>query len=149
MRQKTSFFSGRTFFPTCIAAMLLFAFSKSAPGNAPTDAGYRSMPPNSTVVVQDTCFREGRTLISGSDCFGCHAVDKEVAAPSYLDIAFKYRADRNAVFKLTDAIVFGGTGVWGQLEMPAHPGLLKEDVHKMVQYILHLQHCKTYNPKAK
>jgi len=97
----------------------------------------------SFIPADTTIITEGHRLISSSDCFGCHALYREVTAPSYLDISAKYKNDPSAVAKLTNKIISGGKGVWGtEREMNPHPSLLREDVEKMVQFILSLNKNK-------
>lgn len=77
---------------------------------------------------------EGKTLVEGADCLTCHKIDAKLIGPSYQEIAAKYtEADLDL---LADKIVNGGSGVWGDVPMSAHPGLDKENAKKMVKYIL-------------
>lgn len=79
---------------------------------------------------------EGKTLIEGSDCKACHAVNLKVNGPSYTDIANKYE-EKDKDF-LVGKIIKGGSGVWGESMMSAHPQLDVEEVNKIVDYILSL-----------
>ncbi len=81
---------------------------------------------------------QGKQLIEKSDCKSCHAEDKRVNGPSYLDVARKYAADENALTKLSQKIIAGGGGVWGETAMAAHPQLTAEQTREMVRYILSL-----------
>lgn len=76
----------------------------------------------------------GLTLIEGSDCKACHGLDKKVNGPSYVQISDQY-TESNREY-LADKIIDGGSGVWGENMMSAHPQLDKTDVFKMVDYIL-------------
>lgn len=79
---------------------------------------------------------EGKVLIDGSDCKACHAVDKQINGPSYQDIATKYEEKDKGY--LVQKIINGGSGVWGEMMMSAHPQLAEGDVEIMVDYILKL-----------
>lgn len=81
----------------------------------------------------------GKALMASSDCKACHIINQKSAGPSYNDIAQKYSGKTNAIDILTAKVIKGGAGVWGTIEMSAHPQLKKEDVTKMVDYILSLQ----------
>ena len=81
----------------------------------------------------------GKILIENSDCRACHAVDKVVVGPSYLQIAARYKDDVTAKALLRDNIIEGTRGNWGDRPMAPHPQLSKEDVEKMVEYILSLE----------
>nr|WP_228713913.1 ThuA domain-containing protein [Arundinibacter roseus] len=95
-----------------------------------------------------TGFSTGRRLIELSDCKACHSVDKKSIGPAYLDVAKKYQRDRNAVKKLSEKIIKGGGGVWGEQAMAAHPQLKQEDAENMVTYILSLASTKPQNQMA-
>ena len=86
----------------------------------------------------DTNFFPARILMNSNDCYGCHTEDKTIIGPSFIDVATKYKRDKGALLKLSNKIISGGTGVWGELEMPPHPDLLREDAQTIVNYILHL-----------
>jgi len=80
----------------------------------------------------------GKALIASSDCKACHLIDQKSAGPSYLDVGKRYKGDVKAVDRLTDKVIKGGSGTWGETQMSAHPQLTTEQVSQMVQYILSL-----------
>ncbi|HOY49833.1 MAG TPA: ThuA domain-containing protein, partial [Flavobacteriales bacterium] len=84
----------------------------------------------------------GKLLIAESDCKSCHLIDKKSAGPAYRDVALKYKSDVKAIEKLSDKILKGGAGVWGETPMAAHPQVSKEDAMAMVEYILSLSDVK-------
>ncbi|HLO92963.1 MAG TPA: c-type cytochrome [Burkholderiaceae bacterium] len=59
-------------------------------------------------------------LAQKKNCMTCHALDKKVVGPAYKDVAAKYAKDKDAVKKLSEKIVKGGSGVWGPVPMPAN-----------------------------
>jgi cytochrome c len=80
---------------------------------------------------------KGKTLIAGSDCKACHAIDRNSVGPSYVNIANRYHQDKSAVNRLATKIIRGGGGNWGgEHEMSAHPQLTQADAAEMVRYIL-------------
>lgn len=81
---------------------------------------------------------DGKALIEGSDCLGCHKVDQVSIGPAYTAVAAKYAADSTAAARLAAKIRAGGTGVWGKVMMPAHAQLSERDARLMVRYILGL-----------
>jgi cytochrome c len=85
-------------------------------------------------------FTAGKTLIEKSDCKACHFSDKKSIGPSFKDVAAKYRADNGAVASLSDKIIKGGAGVWGETAMSAHPSIGLPEAGQMVKYILGLAH---------
>lgn len=80
----------------------------------------------------------GKAMIAASDCKACHLMDSKSAGPSYRDVGKRYKGDLKAVEKLTDKVMKGGSGVWGETQMSAHPQLTSEQVSQMVEYILSL-----------
>ncbi|MBE7169584.1 MAG: c-type cytochrome [Williamsia sp.] len=82
---------------------------------------------------------EGEALITKSDCLVCHKINTRFVGPAYTDVAQKYASDKGALQALTDKVIKGGTGVWGQVPMAPHPQLAREDAQKMVAYILSLK----------
>ncbi len=79
---------------------------------------------------------EGATLIKRSDCTTCHKADTKLVGPSFKDIAAKYPNTEENIAKLTEKVMTGGSGVWGDVPMAAHPSLSKDDARKIVTYIL-------------
>jgi len=59
-------------------------------------------------------------LAQKKNCMTCHALDKKVVGPAYKDVAAKYAKDKDAVKKLSEKIIKGGSGVWGPVPMPAN-----------------------------
>lgn len=89
-----------------------------------------------TIGHQQNIIPEGKTLIDGTDCKACHAINEKVNGPSYMQVAAKYgQGDRGY---LIDRIRKGGAGVWGETVMSAHPQLEIEEIGKIVDYILSL-----------
>ncbi len=80
----------------------------------------------------------GKRLMDGSDCAACHKVDSKSIGPNFKEIAAKYKNDANAVDYLANKVINGGSGVWGEVAMAAHPQLTKDDAANIVKYILSL-----------
>lgn len=95
---------------------------------------------------EGVAFAKGRKLIADSDCKSCHNKDKKSIGPTYRDIALRYKEDKNAVEQLAQKIITGGSGVWGQTAMAAHPQISTEDASEIVKYILSVANEKTTGP---
>jgi cytochrome c len=80
----------------------------------------------------------GKVLMAESDCKSCHLISAKSAGPSYTDIAKKYKSEPKAIGVLSDKILNGGSGVWGNTAMAAHPQVSKANAATMVEYILTL-----------
>lgn len=80
---------------------------------------------------------KGATVVKGSDCLSCHAVDHKVVGPAFQDIAKKYASQQpQIVATLVKKVKEGGTGVWGEVPMTPHPQLSDADLHAAVDYVL-------------
>jgi len=63
-----------------------------------------------------------------------------------VDVAQKYHGDNRAISRLVRKIREGGSGVWGNVAMAAHPTLTNEQASAMVAYIMTLADPKTSAP---
>lgn len=87
-------------------------------------------------AAADQAGQRATALLSDSGCMACHAKDKKVLGPSFVDIAAKYKGQDGAVDKLVAKVQKGGGGVWGAVPMPPHPTLSGDDARAMVEWIL-------------
>jgi cytochrome c len=78
-------------------------------------------------------------LAQKKNCMACHAVDKKVLGPAYKDVAAKYAGQKDAVDKLAAKVMKGGSGVWGNIPMPANPQVTDAEAKQLVQWILTLK----------
>ncbi len=77
----------------------------------------------------------GLSLIRQSDCFNCHAVERPLVGPTFVDIANKYREQADALEKSLERVMKGSTGVWGKVAMLPHGHHSPEQVKQMVEYV--------------
>lgn len=84
-------------------------------------------------------FNDGKELIGKSDCIGCHKENLKLVGPAYTQIAKKYPATDENIKLLGGKIIKGGSGVWGEIPMTAHPQIKQTDAETMVKYILSLK----------
>ena len=75
-------------------------------------------------------------LAKAKNCMACHALDKKLVGPSYKDVAAKYASDKDAAARLAKKIREGGTGVWGQVPMPANPQVNEADALTLAKWVL-------------
>ena len=75
-------------------------------------------------------------LAKAKNCMACHAMDKKLVGPAYKDVAAKYASDKDAAAKLAKKIREGGTGVWGQVPMPANPQVSEADALTLAKWVL-------------
>jgi glucose/arabinose dehydrogenase/cytochrome c551/c552/type 1 glutamine amidotransferase len=81
---------------------------------------------------------EGKALVESLDCKTCHKVNEKSIGPGYADVSKKYAKDKKANEYLTNKIIKGGSGVWGEVAMAAHPDLKPADADKIVAWIMSL-----------
>jgi len=80
---------------------------------------------------------KAKALAQSKNCLACHAVDKKLVGPAYVEIAKKYKGNKDAAAMLNKKVINGGGGVWGTIPMPPNP--VKEDEAKLlVDWILSL-----------
>jgi cytochrome c len=77
-----------------------------------------------------------QALATSKMCMNCHAIDKKVLGPAYKEVAAKYAGDKSAADKLVSKVMKGGTGVWGQIPMPANPQVTEAEAKKLVTWVL-------------
>lgn len=85
-----------------------------------------------------SAFSKGAVLINQNDCRSCHLNDRKSVGPSYQDVAARYKGKPAEQKKIAGKIITGGTGVWGDHAMSAHPQLSEADAELMVKYIMSL-----------
>lgn len=109
----------------------------AAPAAAPaTTEAAAGAPPESAVVqyaqagLPDSLIKDG--------CYACHDVNGARIGPPLRAVAGLYRNDPQAIDKLTQKVIHGGSGVWGSTPMIAHPHLSEDQVRPMIEAILKL-----------
>ena len=105
--------------PPCSAVVSALAVVSSAP------TGVLVAPPTS-----------GKKLFAKHNCSACHRADSALVGPALRDIAKRYQDKPDAVAILEKKIRYGGAGVWGNIAMPAHDTIAKNDIASLVSWIL-------------
>jgi cytochrome c551/c552 len=81
---------------------------------------------------------EGKNLAATLDCKVCHKENEKSIGPAYKQVAQRYQNDAKAKTYLTNKIIKGGGGVWGETAMAAHPDLKPSEAEMIVEWILGL-----------
>jgi len=76
-------------------------------------------------------------LAKKKNCTGCHAIERKIVGPSWLDVAKRYKGNNEAPLFLANKIKVGGFGIWGVLRMPEQ-NLTNEEADKLAKFILEL-----------
>ena len=72
-------------------------------------------------------------------CMACHGMDKKIVGPGYLEVAKKYKGQKDAEAKLVQKVLKGGGGVWGTMAMPANAQVNEAEAKQLVKWILALK----------
>ncbi len=83
-----------------------------------------------------TRFAVAKALIASSDCATCHNREQKSRGPSFVQLSEKYKPDAATLKQLAGKIRGGGTGVWGQEVMPAHPLMTMQQAQTIAEYML-------------
>lgn len=100
--------------------------------------GFKMPRPGEPTATQRGISLKGGLIVNASDCYHCHSIDQKSIGPTFTEIAARYKTDKTAEERLASKVINGGSGVWGTVAMPSHPGLSADDARKMVQFILNL-----------
>jgi cytochrome c len=88
------------------------------------------------IIAAEFVHAEGpQTLLRQYKCYICHSDTQAGAGPAYVDVAEKYRGNKDAV-KILVAEVRKGAHGGGPWHMPPHPEVSYSDAVTMVRYIL-------------
>ena len=120
-------------------ASLAYACGGSDEKKAEQPAAGTEKPADTPAVAAANPHEKGLELIGSNDCTTCHAINEKKIGPAYIDVSKKYEATDAIVDSLSNKVIHGGQGVWGNIPMTAHPNLSKDDAKEMVQYILSLK----------
>ncbi len=80
-----------------------------------------------------------QALAKSRNCLSCHAIDKKIVGPAYLDVARKYAGQKDGPDKLTAKILKGGAGVWGVIPMPVNSQVSEAEARKLANWVLSLK----------
>jgi glucose/arabinose dehydrogenase/cytochrome c551/c552/type 1 glutamine amidotransferase len=80
----------------------------------------------------------GKNMVATLDCKACHKEQEKSIGPSYLEVAKRYKGDANAISVLGAKLISGGSGVWGETMMPAHPDMSESDAKTIISWVLSL-----------
>jgi len=102
-------------------------------------SGSKEEKPKVVDITEDPVYQKGVEIVANSDCKTCHMIEEKNVGPAWRDVANKYADSANAVAYLSHKIINGGSGVWGQVPMAAHPTMSQEDAEALAKYVLLLK----------
>ncbi|WP_439499163.1 c-type cytochrome [Bosea sp. (in: a-proteobacteria)] len=75
-------------------------------------------------------------LARSKNCVACHHAERKMIGPAFKAVAERYGKDEAAIKTLSERVVKGGGGNWGQTPMPPQPSVSPEDAESLVKWIL-------------
>ena len=103
---------------------------------------------SSLMVVSSAWAVEMPASAKKNNCTVCHALDKKLIGPAWMEIAKKYKGVTKYTYggkeyTLEEGLIVkvskGGAGVWGSMPMPANvPAVSAADIKELVKFILDL-----------
>ncbi len=78
-------------------------------------------------------------LAKSKNCVACHHVERKMIGPPYKAMAERYAKDEAGAKLLSEKIVKGGSGNWGQVPMPPQPNVSADEAEALVKWILSQQ----------
>lgn len=87
-------------------------------------------------------------LAKKNNCTSCHAIDRKIVGPAWMDVSKKYKNATTYTYKgkeypLLEGLIMkvskGGSGNWGSMPMPANaPAVKDSDIRELVKFELSL-----------
>lgn len=77
----------------------------------------------------------GLAMIKTSNCMNCHAFKSKLIGPSFEQICKRYPHSLQNEDTLSNHILSGSTGRWGQAQMPSNKDLNKSQARKIIEWI--------------
>ncbi|HVX49585.1 MAG TPA: ThuA domain-containing protein [Chitinophagaceae bacterium] len=112
--------------------------SKIDPANLFVSVDYVQGYDKASVVTGGSANIAGKVLTQTLDCKSCHKEAEKSIGPSFIMVSQKYAKDPNAPTYLSQKIMKGGSGVWGDVAMAAHPNISQSDLDQIIHYVLGL-----------
>lgn len=122
-----------------ILSILFFFFIVACSNNSGENSTEQNNSQSTSQQEEDPEAAKGLELMANSDCLTCHRVSETLTGPSYEAIAAKYPLNQQTEDTLTQRIIKGSHGVWGDIPMTAHSDLSDQNARAMVKYILSLK----------
>lgn len=128
----------KVIFSIGIAALLLSCGGGDSEKKEATPA---KTEPAKTNLSDNPDYQKGMAIVADPKnlCLTCHKIDEKLVGPAYRDVANKYENTDANISMLAEKVVKGGTGVWGEVPMPANTVISLDDAKAAVKYVLLLR----------
>ena len=95
-----------------------------------------SMVAAASLIISGASLAADMPAAGKAKCNMCHALDKKVVGPSYMNISAKYKGDKDAAGKIAANVTKGGAFGWKLGNMPPKGmGANEADIKSMSEYI--------------
>jgi len=128
----------RVYYFTSVSLIALFLTSCGSKKEKTATEDYGTPKEEAATPQAGDVIAQGESLVKASDCKTCHHPVNKIIGPAHTDVAKKYEFTEANVKMLGQKIIKGGSGVWGQIPMTAHPDISEADAEKMARYVLSL-----------
>lgn len=65
-------------------------------------------------------------LMQRNNCLACHQPGNQTKLPDWAEVAARYKGNKDAAALLSNKILQGGAGAWGNMDMPPYRADLSE-----------------------
>ncbi len=95
------------------------------------------MSQQASLIMAGSALAADMPAAGKAKCGACHALDKKRMGPSFMDIAGKYKGDKDAVSKIDASITKGGKFGWNHMGKmpPKGMGASDAEIKAMAEYI--------------
>lgn len=108
------------------------------PTTSATKATTGAPAPVAAAAVATIDNKQALEIMNKAGCAACHAIDKKIMGPAYIDIAKKRNGEPGAAAMLEEKIREGGGGAYGPIPMPPNPKskISDDELKAMVRWVL-------------
>ena len=97
---------------------------------------FASMAATACLIIAGSALAAEMPAVGKTKCGACHAVDKKVVGPAFMDVSAKYKGDKQAASKIAASITKGGSFGWKLGSMPPKGmGATDADIKVMSEFI--------------
>lgn len=90
------------------------------------------------VLSSNAIAQNGYQLAQKHLCTSCHSLDRKIIGPPWMSISTMYQSRPDAEAYLIGKIRSGGTGTWGNAQMPPSNTVGEADIKTLAHYIMGL-----------
>lgn len=96
------------------------------------------------MMLAGTALAVDMPAVGKAKCAACHAIEKKVIGPAWMDVSKKYKGDPEAVSKIVMSITNGGAFGWkmGVVMPPRGLGAKDDEIQKLAAFIAGLANAE-------